>query len=65
MEIFVGFYMRRWPSPCFRLEHQTETLKNGFFSSSDRFLSFLISYPAHKSRWFSAQAEFEEEQPQE
>jgi hypothetical protein len=58
MEIFVGFYMRRWASPCLRLQWETDTPDIGFFSDLQASSGFQIFCSDQKAYRFSGHVEF-------
>lgn len=64
-EIFVGFYMRRWASPCLSLKTETERPDMGFFSDSQTFSGFQILCPDQNLRLFLGHAAIDARQAQE
>jgi hypothetical protein len=65
MEIFVGFYMRRWASPCLSLRGETKTPDMGFFSDLQASAGFQIFCFCQKAYRFSGHAEFGAKQARE
>jgi hypothetical protein len=58
MEIFVGFYMRRWASPCLRVKSRAETLDIGRFSNLRASAGFQFFCSGQKAYRFTGHAEF-------
>jgi hypothetical protein len=58
MEIFVGFYMRRWASPCLRLKCVTETPDTRLFSDLQASAGFQFFCSDQKAYRFTGHAEF-------